>query len=70
MRTSNLLSDYFSPLIARCWRDAQYMIRFVDDESKAKRGGLGMDISHWPRVNVAQRPMQQNGFDCGRFCAP
>lgn len=45
----------------------QYMVRFVDDESKSKRGGQGMEISHWPRVNVPDRPMQQNGFDCGGF---
>lgn len=45
---------------------AQYMARFVDDESKSKRGGRGMDVSHWPSFNHANVPRQRNGLDCGK----
>lgn len=44
------------------------MTRFVDDESKSKRGGREMDISAWPRFNYANLPHQDNGFDCGESC--
>ncbi|CAM9211205.1 unnamed protein product, partial [Hapterophycus canaliculatus] len=47
----------------------QYMARFVDDESKAKRGGQPMDISDWPRFNYADVPRQRNGIDCGVFAS-
>ena len=43
----------------------QYMARFVDDESKNKRGGKGMDVSGWPRFNYGNVPRQHNGLDCG-----
>lgn len=41
------------------------MARFVDDESKNKRGGRGMDVSSWPRFNYGNVPRQRNGHDCG-----
>ncbi|CAN0373349.1 unnamed protein product, partial [Scytosiphon promiscuus] len=43
----------------------EYMARFVDDESKAKRSGQPMDISDWPRINYVDVPRQKNGIDCG-----
>lgn len=43
----------------------KYMARFVDDESKNKRGGQGMDVSNWPRFNYGNVPRQRNGLDCG-----
>lgn len=45
------------------------MARFVDDESKAKRDGKGMDISSWPRFNYVNVPRQTNGIDCGEYPA-
>lgn len=48
----------------------QYMARFVDDESKSKRGGLEMDISGWPRFNYADVPHQRNTIDCGEPKVP
>lgn len=43
------------------------MARFVDDESRNKRGGQEMDISHWPRFNYQNVPHQRNGIDCGKM---
>jgi len=43
------------------------MARFVDDESKSKRGGQGMDISDWPRFTYANVPRQLNLVDCGEY---
>lgn len=45
------------------WR--QHMVRFVDDESKSKRGGQGMDVSQWPTFSYSNVPRQRNGKDCG-----
>lgn len=45
----------------------QYMSRFVDDESKTKRGGKEMDISEWPRFNYDNVPHQRNLIDCGEL---
>ncbi|CAB1102982.1 unnamed protein product [Ectocarpus sp. CCAP 1310/34] len=47
----------------------EYMARFVDDESRNKRGGQEMDISHWPRFNYQNVPHQRNGIDCGVFAS-
>ena len=51
-------------LLLRVYRK-KYMARFVDDESKNKRGGQGMDVSSWPRFNYGNVPRQHNGLDCG-----
>lgn len=46
----------------------QLLMRFVDDESRAKRG-QGMDISVWPLKNYKNIPQQLNGVDCGKMQA-
>lgn len=43
------------------------MTRFVNDESKSKRGGIEMDISEWPRFNYVDVPRQRNTIDCGEL---
>eukprot|EP00752_Nemacystus_decipiens_P018302 g16418.t1 len=47
----------------------EYMARFVNDESKSKRGGQEMDISDWPTFNYANLPRQNNCVDCGVFAS-
>eukprot|EP00397_Hematodinium_sp_SG-2012_P055693 GEMP01068160.1.p1 GENE.GEMP01068160.1~~GEMP01068160.1.p1 ORF type:complete len:334 (+),score=46.19 GEMP01068160.1:196-1197(+) len=46
---------------------ADFMIRYVKDEHKDKKGSALSDADEWEAEDVIDNPQQDNGYDCGVF---